>query len=281
MMNACGHEQAGTGLFENAPATREIRLHQGAILASAQFVQSRRLSNFLSFTVGSVLNGTADLIKEYTIGTEVYGRPSSYNPSEDSIVRTEARRLRSRLNEYYSAEGNDQRVRISYVPGSYVPRIICHALHEVRSAEALPQQLNLMRNNGLITLTALPFRSVTGNVRCEAIANGLNEELLHRASSSQRFRLMYSGTRLSWNPERMVFGQDLARIGVGYILDGTLQESGNFLRMTARICDANGSLLSSLRRDMTLGTADFQIQEELAELILTALLGDPVLHRVA
>jgi len=46
-------------------------------------------------------------MKEYLIGTEVYHRPTSYHPSEDSIVRSEARRLRSKLKEYYDSVGKD------------------------------------------------------------------------------------------------------------------------------------------------------------------------------
>ena len=49
-------------------------------------------------------------LKEYLIGTEVYERNSSYHPSEDSIVRSEARRLRSKLKEYYDSVGKDDPV---------------------------------------------------------------------------------------------------------------------------------------------------------------------------
>jgi hypothetical protein len=53
------------------------------------FIQSARLGRFLRFTVERTLAGEGDMLKEYLIGTEVYDRPSSYGPSEDSIVRTE------------------------------------------------------------------------------------------------------------------------------------------------------------------------------------------------
>jgi len=39
----------------------------------------------------------------------------------DSIVRSEARRLRSKLEEYYESVGKDDSVFICYRPGSYVP----------------------------------------------------------------------------------------------------------------------------------------------------------------
>jgi hypothetical protein len=67
------------------------------------------------------LAGEADTVKEYLIGTEVYERNSSYHPNEDSIVRSEARRLRSKLKEYYDSVGKYDPVLIYYRPGSYVP----------------------------------------------------------------------------------------------------------------------------------------------------------------
>jgi hypothetical protein len=71
------------------------------------FIQLDRLSRFLRFTVEAALAGEADLLKEYLIGAEVYDRKPAYHPNADSIVRREARRLRSKLKEYYESIGKD------------------------------------------------------------------------------------------------------------------------------------------------------------------------------
>ena len=60
-------------------------------------------------------------MKEYLIGTPVYNRNPSFHPSEDPIVRSEARRLRRKLQEYYESVGKDDPVFIYYRRGSYVP----------------------------------------------------------------------------------------------------------------------------------------------------------------
>ena len=98
-----------------------IREALSRILESPMFIQSDRLSRFLSFTVEATLAGDAHMLKEYLIGTEVYNRKPPYHPSADSIVRGEARRLRSKLKEYYESVGQDDPVFICYRPGSYVP----------------------------------------------------------------------------------------------------------------------------------------------------------------
>jgi hypothetical protein len=90
-------------------------------MESSIFVQSERLVSFLRFTVETTLNGKAESLKEYVIGTHVYGRKSSYQPAEDSIVRSEARRLRRKLQECYETIGKNDLILIQYRPGSYVP----------------------------------------------------------------------------------------------------------------------------------------------------------------
>jgi len=98
-----------------------IREELSRVLKSSVFAQSDRLGRFIRFTVETTLAGEAETLKEYVIGTEVYERNSSYHPSEDSIVRSEARRLRSKLKEYYDSVGKYDPVLIYYRPGSYVP----------------------------------------------------------------------------------------------------------------------------------------------------------------
>jgi hypothetical protein len=98
-----------------------IREQLSRIVESAIFTQSERLSRFLRFTVETTLAGGADQLKEYLIGTEVYDRKPPYHPNVDSIVRSEARRLRSKLKDYYESYGKADLVFIYYRIGSYVP----------------------------------------------------------------------------------------------------------------------------------------------------------------
>ena len=91
------------------------------MLESPIFVNSHRLSRFLRFTVETTLAGQVETLKEYLIGTEVYDRKPPYHPSVDSIVRSEARRLRNKLKQYYESVGKDDSVFIYYRPGGYTP----------------------------------------------------------------------------------------------------------------------------------------------------------------
>ena len=71
-----------------------------------------------------VLAGDTDNLKEYAIALEVFDRSPDYNPKIDALVRVEARRLRSRLEQYYATEGMHDSIRIRFPSGTYVPEIL-------------------------------------------------------------------------------------------------------------------------------------------------------------
>src|ERR1700736_4444346 len=75
------------------------------VLESPGFARNERLSRFLRFVGERHLEGRHQDLKESVIAVEILGRKPDYNPKQDPIVRTEAGRLRARLNEYYTAEG--------------------------------------------------------------------------------------------------------------------------------------------------------------------------------
>src|ERR1700726_499330 len=90
----------------NAPAAlnglpvSEVRAALERILRSRLFVHSHRIRRFLQFVVEECLLGQQHRLKEYLIGLEVFSRQETFDPRVDSIVRVEARRLRTKLEEY-------------------------------------------------------------------------------------------------------------------------------------------------------------------------------------
>jgi tetratricopeptide (TPR) repeat protein len=100
-----------------------VRSELRQIIESRTFSQGSRLIRFLRFVVENHLAGETDRLKETIIGIEVYDRSPGYDPKVDSIVRTEAHRLRKKLLEYYETEGNNSRVIITIPRGAYIPRI--------------------------------------------------------------------------------------------------------------------------------------------------------------
>ncbi len=101
------------------PEADAVRVQLDRILASPGFANADRLSRFLRFVVERTLDGEGDQLKEYRLGTEVFDRPTDYDPRLDSIVRVEARRLRSKLAEYFEGPGRADPVLIRVEKGGY------------------------------------------------------------------------------------------------------------------------------------------------------------------
>jgi hypothetical protein len=102
------------------------------VLTDPLFSHSPQLKRFLRFAVAKTLAGEGQKLKEYTIAVEALGKPETFDPRLDSIVRVEARRLRNKLHLYYSTRGASDDIFIRFEQGHYVPRVA------KRSAEKLP-----------------------------------------------------------------------------------------------------------------------------------------------
>jgi tetratricopeptide (TPR) repeat protein len=98
-----------------------VREELGRVLKSHGFARNERLSHFLRFLVEQHIEGRDGELKESVIGIEVFGRAPGYNPKDDPIVRTEARRLRARLAGYYEGTGAADAAVIELPKGGYVP----------------------------------------------------------------------------------------------------------------------------------------------------------------
>jgi hypothetical protein len=86
------------------PDAHDIRQGLERVLSSSGLARNARMSDFLRFLVDGYLGHRHGELKESLIAVEVFGRRPDYNPKQDSIVRTEAARLRARLLAYYASE---------------------------------------------------------------------------------------------------------------------------------------------------------------------------------
>jgi Tfp pilus assembly protein PilF len=103
------------------PSSEQILDALSTVLRSPLFKRAERQSRLLRFIVEHTVKGELNALREVSLGVEVYDRPPDFDPKDDTIVRVEASRLRSRLAEYYDGEGKADPVRISLPRGGYVP----------------------------------------------------------------------------------------------------------------------------------------------------------------
>src|ERR1019366_369960 len=89
------------------------------ILQSETFRSAEVLRHLLRFLADKSIEGEADQLKEYSIGLDALGKPPTYDPRHDAIVRIQVGRLRQKLADYYRTEGKEDPVGIDLPKGHF------------------------------------------------------------------------------------------------------------------------------------------------------------------
>jgi len=268
--------------------SQDVEAELARILASPIFRNAPRHSRFLSFVVHRMLEGRADSVKEYVIGLEVFERAADYDPGSDPIVRAEARRLRSRLSEYYAGPGSNDPIIIDLPKGGYAP------VFRQRTAVAVPEEglpetaeagvvqpaseenLSLRRAAaaGLILICAialasvlyvrvrgrtagapaaiavLPFLNLNAGAAGEYLSDGIAEELTTGLAQLEGLRVVAATSAFQFRGK----SEDVRKIGqaldAGALLEGSISQSGEGLRINVQLINTrNGYHLWSKAYD--------------------------------
>lgn len=272
---------------------RDIRMQLERVLSSAEFTRSERLSQFLRFVVEQHLAGKDEEIKESLIAVEVFGRRPDYDPKRDSIVRTEAGRLRARLNEYYAVEGCRDPIVIEMPKGGYAPVLPPSA--EAPAVENAKPKVSHWRpwpavalagliltlagagwwwvqnSRAPIPVAVLPLENLNHDPASDYFADGLTDELIRNLSiiDGLAVRSQTSSFALKGNP------RDLAETGkqlkVDYILEGSVLRAGQQLRIDVQLVRVRDDVpIWSGRFNREL-TDVFAIQDEISRGIVNNL----------
>ena len=204
----------------------EIQTQLEKILASEVFAGSDRMSRFLRFTVDRVLQGQASHIKEYLLGLEVFDRSASYDPRIDPIVRVEARRLRSKLKQYYETEGRDDPMVIDFPKGSYVPVFA-------------PRKRQLRPPREDQTIAVLPFVNLSSDPENDYFSDGLTEELIHALTKIEGLRVVAWGSAFQFKGKVRDFQEIGQQLKVSTVLEGSVRREGDTLRIAAQLIRAS------------------------------------------
>jgi hypothetical protein len=152
----------------------KIREQLDHLVRDHAFRSSKRSVAFLRYVVEQTISGSADQIKERTIGVEVFEREPSYDTNLDHVVRTAATELRKRLAIYYGEEKHRSELRIGLIPGSYIPRFTLPAY--AQSSVSEPE-------------------IASGSVVIAPQTESLNAELRQESSQRRPFGLNATGRR--------------------------------------------------------------------------------------
>jgi TolB-like protein len=255
-------------LEKTEPSEPAIREQLSRMLQSPVFVRSVRLSRFLRFIVENVIDGGQNVLKEYVIGLEVYDRGPSYNPSQDSIVRTEARRLRGKLKEYYETQGKNDPICICMSPGSYIPVLRYREVHMgSQSAPDINDRLPTP-NESAITIAILPFHDLSGTSLSAAYARGIPDELAFKLMQTGGCRVISPASMAHFCANDHDVATAMSKAGAQIAYEGSVRGNGNHIRVTGTIADSTGILLWTKRFDVESDAYTmFTIEEQIASVL--------------
>ncbi len=241
-----------------------MRRHVDKIICSRFFARSVRLSRFLRFTTEHALAGTSEQVKEYLVGVEVFDRKPDYDPRVDPIVRVEARRLRTKLKAYYSADGRTDDLVIDYPKGAYTPIFRQpSATQPAAKPAAVP--------SAMAGIVVLPFDNLTVTPKGSYFSDGLAEELIHLLTRVAGLRVVawHSAAKLRGQEQDYAALRD--QLKVDRVLRGSVRLTGSRVRVAAQLVDClSGDYLWSEVYDRDLADV-FAIQSDIACAIVATL----------
>ena len=221
-----------------------------------------RLKRFVSFIVSETLDGRGDQLKEFVVGIQVFDKDPSFDPRNDPIVRVQARRLRARLERYYSEEGQGDEILIELPKGGYAATF----RHRDRPSHKRSVTSTLVSRN---TILVMPFADHSPDAELDYFCKGLAEEIVDTLAKVKTARVV------ALDAAQLLYGNDVRevvnRLNAGLIVSGSVRKSGEDVRITAQFIDgANGSYLWSESINRKINDV-YAIQEEIAQTILKRL----------
>jgi hypothetical protein len=212
----------------------EAEIHQAQvrrILQSKAFRTSEVHRNLLNYLSEKSLSGEAGSLKEYTVGLEVFQKPESYDPRQESVVRMHMARLRQKLAEYYRTEGVDDPIIVDLPKGAFKvtfePRAVAAEPEPAPQLEVSGTALARTSRRTIFLLTALAVAAIA----C-AFYFGVRLEQVERSAIA-------SVTPAVWTPELRELWAPLISADRPLVVVLATQQTGNLTGLST----ANGAFL--------------------------------------
>jgi TolB-like protein/Flp pilus assembly protein TadD len=274
-----------------------VRNQLDKILSSRGFAGNDRLSKFLRFVVERHLEGKGAGLKESLVGIEVFCRRPGFDPRKDSVVRTEAARLRVRLSQYYAADGAADPLVIELPKGGYTP--VFREAKEARENPAPTPEVTSSRpgrrlwlavalagvvivlgaggwwwalhQSAPIPIAVLPLDSLSQDPGNDYFADGLTDEIIRNLSIVDGLAVRSQTSSFVFKGRPRNVREAGKQLQADYILEGSVLRASRRLRINVQLIRVRDDLpLWSGKFDRE-STDIFAIQEEISRGIVNSL----------
>jgi TolB-like protein len=120
-------------------------------------------------------------------------------------------------------------------------------------------------------IAVLPFTNMTGDPQQEYFSDGITEDIITALSKLRWFFVIARNSSFIYKGKAAHLKDIGAELGVGYVVEGSVQKSGERVRITAQLNDvATGSHIWAERYDRDLAGV-FAVQDEITDAIVAAI----------
>jgi TolB-like protein/Flp pilus assembly protein TadD len=273
------------------PSPTAIERQLNTILSSETFVHSPQLCRFLRFVVEQEMAGKGGQLKEYVLAVQVLRKDESFDPRIDTAVRTEARRLRQKLAEYYQSEGRQDPVEIALPKGSY--RAVSRTRLEPASPPAVPSKgsprpLFRVASGAVLalvgavgwwfwtTVTAtphvpsiaiLPLENLSADPEQEYFSDGMTDALLTDLAKIHGLSVISRTSVMQYKRTKKPVHEIARELKVDYVVEGTVTRAGGRVRISAQLIAVRSDHHIWAESYERAGTDILSLQAEIAEAI--------------
>jgi TolB-like protein/class 3 adenylate cyclase/Flp pilus assembly protein TadD len=121
------------------------------------------------------------------------------------------------------------------------------------------------------SIAVLPFTNMSGDPEQDYIADGLSENIIATLSKASGMFVIARNSTFTYKGKPVKVGQVAEELGIRFVLEGSVQKSGDRLRVTAQLIDAiNGRHLWSEKYDRKMRDF-FDLQDEITKKIVVEL----------
>jgi len=120
-------------------------------------------------------------------------------------------------------------------------------------------------------IAVLPFANINGDPKEDYLSDGITDQIITALSKTPKMLVIARNSVFSYKGKPLIVQQISEELGVRYVLEGSVQKSGDRLRITTQLIDAEtGNHLWSERYDRELKDL-FAIQDEITMRVIEGL----------
>lgn len=269
-------------VFETAAGALNAAIQIQAELAeSSKDVPSDRRMRFrIGIHLGDVLEKADGSV--YGGGVNVAARLQALaEPGRITVSDAIHGAVRGKVSAIFTDQGEQTVKNISHPVRAYLAQVFAKA--DSATAEMtrpLVSEIDLPLPDKP-SIAVLPFTNMSGDPEQEYFADGITEDIITELSRFNSLFVVARNSSFVFRGRSVDVREIGSKLGVGYVLEGSVRRAGNRIRVTAQLITvSNGAHVWANRFDDEL-TDVFAVQDEIARTIVSTIIGRVEDHQSA